>query len=431
VLDDDRLRDGPDEVWDDDLISDMILDCINHLVSDAAKKQHASDPKVQYNIKLLTFDNLGVSCHPNHIDTFKGVRYLFQEKAIHTRQNDTIHTCLTISDDKDKTSINLQVWVLQTISNPLDKYFFWSFWELLPHLIVLLFEWFWHLILFLLGGAVWFEQMKKPTASLLNEKQQTSLTHQYRIMEPLLAWNAMAAHHSQFVWYRRLSVMFSRYTFINNLVRLLPHESYLMDKEDKTSLPPISVIEEESPFLLDTTQMNDIREKILPPSLQLRPWKRIYSLSRDGDSFISFQKLVGDWNSKNRQHCTLLVVKTTQGEVIGGYADVPFVQTVKHPSGGGSGSCLFKVQDSDIIVYGKNSGGDKRVVLDSTRRMVGFGSGSREGSQEDGFGLCLNDGFLRGTTARCEAFDNQPLVIGRDVFEVTDVEVWGFVFGLL
>ena len=33
---------------------------------------------------------------------------------------------------------------------------------------------------------------------------------------PIDIWRAMAAHHSQFVWYRRLFIMFSRYSYINN-----------------------------------------------------------------------------------------------------------------------------------------------------------------------------------------------------------------------
>jgi len=206
-----------------------------------------------------------------------------------------------------------------------------------------------------------------------------------------------------------------------------------LTNEEETTLPPISIIEEkESSYLLDCTQMNIIREKILPPSLQLRPWNRIYSLSRDGDSFISFQKLVGDWNSRIGQHCTLLVVKTAFDEIIGGYANVPFVETTEYPIGGTADSCLFKMKDLDVVVYGKGNSGDKRIVLDATRRMVGFGGGAGiDRGRNDGFGLCLNDGFLRGTTARCEAFGNEPLVNDSHVFEVTDVEVWGFVFGQL
>jgi hypothetical protein len=33
-----------------------------------------------------------------------------------------------------------------------------------------------------------------------------------------LAWRALACHKSQFVWYRMLSILFSRYTYINVLV---------------------------------------------------------------------------------------------------------------------------------------------------------------------------------------------------------------------
>lgn len=262
-------------------------------------------------------------------------------------------------------------------------------------------------------------------------KRTTSSTTQYRIMEPVLVWKAMAAHHSQFVWYRRLSVLFSRYTFINDLVGLDPDESYLSLQDEYAQLPPVNVIqEEESKFLLSQQQMNTLREHILPPSIQIRPWKRIYSLARDGDSFVAFQKLVGEWNKTRFGHNTILVVKTNARELIGGYADVPFLETKQQPSGAGAGTCLFKLVGEEIIVYGKGNGGVKRVVFDATRRFIAFGGGASDGSQDDGFGLSLEDGFLRGTTAHCQAFGNEPLVSG-DVFEVIDVEVWGFVYGQL
>lgn len=35
---------------------------------------------------------------------------------------------------------------------------------------------------------------------------------------PWLAYRAMLAHASQFVWYRRLFILFSRYTYVNTLV---------------------------------------------------------------------------------------------------------------------------------------------------------------------------------------------------------------------
>ena len=36
------------------------------------------------------------------------------------------------------------------------------------------------------------------------------------MINPSLVWNAMKAHHSQFVWYRRLFVVFSRYSYAND-----------------------------------------------------------------------------------------------------------------------------------------------------------------------------------------------------------------------
>ncbi|CAM9996538.1 unnamed protein product, partial [Hapterophycus canaliculatus] len=35
-----------------------------------------------------------------------------------------------------------------------------------------------------------------------------------------IAWAAMAAHRSQFVWYRRLFVVFSRYAYVNTFKRI-------------------------------------------------------------------------------------------------------------------------------------------------------------------------------------------------------------------
>lgn len=36
--------------------------------------------------------------------------------------------------------------------------------------------------------------------------------------DPVPSWKAMSAHWSQFVWFRRLFVVFSVYTFVNHLV---------------------------------------------------------------------------------------------------------------------------------------------------------------------------------------------------------------------
>ena len=43
----------------------------------------------------------------------------------------------------------------------------------------------------------------------------------------VLAWRALSTHQSQFVWYRKLSILFSRYTYFNQLVELRQHHPLL------------------------------------------------------------------------------------------------------------------------------------------------------------------------------------------------------------
>ena len=38
--------------------------------------------------------------------------------------------------------------------------------------------------------------------------------------QPCINWNMMALHTSQFVWYRRLFVIFSQFTFVNTWIVL-------------------------------------------------------------------------------------------------------------------------------------------------------------------------------------------------------------------
>lgn len=265
----------------------------------------------------------------------------------------------------------------------------------------------------------------------------------------------MAAHRSQFVWYRRLSVIFSRYTYINDLRRMTidahpcdgdDSDGVVIDDDDDdaiASLPPVVVVEEgdASPgFLLTPAQIDAVRDAVLPPTLYHRRWRRIYSLARDGDSFVVFRKLMEEWYSRGAGHrSSLLVVRTASGDVIGGYSDVPIVSLASSAGASAARSCLFRLNDETtdvaVDVYGKNCGtSSKRMVFDATRRIIAFGGSDVDDDgvcgSDDGFGLCLNDGFTRGTTARCSAYRSEALVSDRGgIFDVLDVEVWGFVFG--
>mmetsp|Transcript_12570 Transcript_12570/g.19374 ORF Transcript_12570/g.19374 Transcript_12570/m.19374 type:complete len:552 (-) Transcript_12570:41-1696(-) len=460
VLDDDRLKDGPNEVWNSDLIANTVLEHIQTILS-SIQKQQSTQP--QLNINIITFDQGGVSGHPNHVDAFRGITHFLHEKCHVVRGDDeklltrlklTQQASSTVTNGQDSsnhTEINLRVLALKTISNPLHKYFLWIFVELLPALLIWLLQVLLYTIYLLLGGFLFSKNniRSKSFSRMIPTSDGKQL--RCRLFDPVLVWMAMAAHSSQFVWYRRLSVLFSRYTYLNDLYELEIDPSLLSEEEeDEDAFPPVKTIQEDtsSPkFLLSNGQMVALREAVLPIGLHHRPWKRIYSLSRDGDSFVSFEKHITNWNAKFGDSSTLLVVKTTKGEVIGGYADAIATSS---PRPGTARSCLFRAEKDDTFtVYdGKQNslgtffegsphrmksggieGSSKKILLDSTRRIIAFGGGLGMKSG-DGFGLCLEDGFARGTTARCEAFCNEPLVEGNGgVFDVLDVEVYGFVFG--
>ncbi|KAL7548628.1 hypothetical protein ACHAWF_011899 [Thalassiosira exigua] len=190
-----------------------------------------------------------------------------------------------------------------------------------------------------------------------------------------------------------------------------------------------------SPPILDRTHMRSLLASGgLPPSLSFCKWKRLYSLTRDGDSFEQFLRLVEGHDR------TVLVVRSTRGELFGGYADTRWearhVRQHAFEFYGSAQACLFRFADAGsrgrdgegdaervrkVVVY-KWSGANRYVQLcDFTRRTVAFGGGGDDGL----FGLCIEDDFRRGTTGHCSTFENEPLCEGG-CFDVMDLEVWGF-----
>ena len=355
--------------------------------------------------------------------------------------------------------LELSAYTLRTIANPLHKYFLWFFVDLLPFLFLWLCRALLYLAYHLTVGLLLREEAAPgrppPFAGMVTTREGSRV--RCRGLEPRLAWRAMAAHRSQFVWYRRLSVLFSRYTYVNDLRKLsieLPLLPTLSKKEEEdeenddmaSSLPPVVAMKESAsapPFLLTPNQMHALRAAVIPTTLHHRPWRRVYCLSRDGDAFATFRRQLDAWygeQSRGGGHATLLVVKTTAGEVAGGFADAPLVPRAAAAGAGGNaaGSCLFAVRapgnpdGPDVVAYGRRWSSAKCVVCDPARRLVAFGDNASGGGADEGYGLCLGDNFVRGTTSGCAAFGSPPLVAAPGgVFGIVDVEVWGFVFGQL
>ena len=157
----DELQDSPTQRWPKHVVARVLEEMCLLLTT--------TDSDSDYNLRLYTFDEKGVSGHINHVDTYLGVKYFLQNRD-HTEK------------------VHVQGFQLMTNDNLLTKYF------PLVHWVVFLCT--------LLGIG------KKAPTSI----QQST---RYTLYQPWINWKCMAYHASQFVWYRRLFVVFSCYTYEN------------------------------------------------------------------------------------------------------------------------------------------------------------------------------------------------------------------------
>jgi N-acetylglucosaminylphosphatidylinositol deacetylase len=157
-LDNPALLDGPKGLWSKDDINQVL-------------KEHIPTDR---HVHIITFDEGGVSGHINHRDTFNGVQHFLNEQKI--------------------LGGSVQGWALETITNPFIKYLPMYHWCMLA----------W----------TWFMESHCRTAALpLLESLHVESTF-YR---PIMNWKCMSAHETQFVWYRRIFVVFSIYTYYNRI----------------------------------------------------------------------------------------------------------------------------------------------------------------------------------------------------------------------
>jgi hypothetical protein len=176
-----------------------------------------------------------------------------------------------------------------------------------------------------------------------------------------------------------------------------------------------------SPILLTLKQRQSLSRLVLPNILSDRRWKRLYSLERDGDTIDAFLHRVANESE------TLLVVQTGNNHLLGGYVDHAWETCSQNKYYGSGRACLFQFKtDENLEVY--RWSGTNRLIhsLDKGKCRIVLGGG---GSSSD-FGLCLYDNFTKGSTARCETFDNEPLN-PDSFFAVMGMEVYGFVRGSL
>ena len=169
VINNDKMQDNPFMHWNENIVADTIQSYIQEIVRDRSSCI-INNQMMHYEICIFTFDNYGVSGHLNHIFTSHGVKKLLlkQQQGQHNNSKWDIRAFELISIKK----------------NLLRKYFFlidWCYYKLFG------------------------ESKYQKSINLL-----IILT-----FNPFNAWRAMSLHASQFVWYRKLSVLFSRYCYVN------------------------------------------------------------------------------------------------------------------------------------------------------------------------------------------------------------------------
>ena len=187
-LDHKEMQDHPTESWS--------LDVVTSQIEIALQTALEGREDLFEQIVLITFDSHGVSGHINHRDTYRGVRnFVSSQQAKEEKARGTSTAMLP----------PVVAWQLESA-------------QFLPAKYVPIAGW----VLILLYLNLLWKPFYEPLPNIRHlvgeqKKVATSLQHVYRSVNPLLSWKAMATHESQFVWYRRLFVVFSCYTFVNKL----------------------------------------------------------------------------------------------------------------------------------------------------------------------------------------------------------------------
>ena len=187
IADSEDLQDGMDNVWPLEEIANVVHECVQHYSPDV----------------ILTFDERGVSKHPNHVQTHRGVmRFIVEAK-------------LGAIPNAEYTEENVpEVWVLETTP------FYRTFMGAMDY---------WASVI------TTTTRKKKGSKNTSNERScstnsssslaagassKSSSSVMFCSRNPSLVLEAMRTHATQWVWYRKLYVAFSRYSLLNTLRRM-------------------------------------------------------------------------------------------------------------------------------------------------------------------------------------------------------------------
>ena len=199
ILDEpDIIPDHPKQRWNISRTTEQIHSALRN----ALDVEYGGDSKHPATMSFVTFDQRGVSGHVNHVDTYDAVRHLYQQQL---QILQSLLTSSTVAMPRGLlASETVEVWVLQSIQNPITKYIPIAEWiRLMLHSVL---RWY-------------------PNSDTYTIQKNCQMESTYRLLQPSLNWYAMSTHRSQFVWYRRLFVIFSIYTYKNTFHKLIPIDS--------------------------------------------------------------------------------------------------------------------------------------------------------------------------------------------------------------
>jgi len=184
------------------------------------------------------------------------------------------------------------------------------------------------------------------------------------------------------------------------------------------------------PRILTDRGFQQIRSA-LPDTLRMNQWERCFAIGRDGDSMISLLNLCSQYSY------TILVIQTTQNEILGGFATECWnVGKGTRPKSSyyGTGQSFLFCSDPDVIpgtdderneddefaIYSWTGMNDYCQICSPEQNRLAMGG-------EGDFGLVVQDNFSIGQTGRSMTFRNPPLVSTGGRFEIAALEVYGLV----
>jgi LmbE family N-acetylglucosaminyl deacetylase len=207
------ILDHPTKRYDKTIVARAIRDSLS---------RNGSSSSSSNQFVLITFDAMGVSGHVNHTDVYLGVLHLMEELQQQQQRKKKISGTTTIRrDDENETQednplLFLEAWYLASEQNFLFKYVPVLSWILL--LVSCFASNVTSTVTSTLSNADTTTTSSSSSSSSNNTSSTRCTTRIFRMHDPRLNWTAMATHRSQFVWYRRLFVVFSSYTYYNKLL---------------------------------------------------------------------------------------------------------------------------------------------------------------------------------------------------------------------